>query len=444
MIYNKSSVSNISSVLRCVNCGHTHALNDPVYTCSMCGGLLDVEHDLEALRGVVSRDLFDARLGALDMPYNSGVWRYKELVFPGISDEQIVTRGEGNTTLYRTPPKLAAWIGAERLALKHEGENPTGSFKDRGMTGGVTHAMLVNASSVVCASTGNTSASMASYAALAGLQALVFFPFGNIAMGKLAQSVAYGALSVQVRGDFDVCLELVRQSCRQFGIYLLNSVNPFRLEGQKTIIFEILQQRRWKVPDWIILPGGNLGNTSAFGKGLHELLTLGLIDKLPRIAVVQAAGSAPFYASYKNNFAERMTVKAETLATAIKIGNPASYFKARRTLEWTNGIVESVTDQEILDAKAQVDASGIGCEPASAASVAGVRKLIANGVIRPDEDIVALLTGHLLKDPGIVIDYHQDALAGFTSTYANKMRVIEPTLEDVRALLSGQMVNVAQ
>lgn len=430
------------SVLRCINCGHTHALNDPVYTCSVCGGLLDVEHDLERLRPIISRELFDSRLGALDQPYNSGVWRYKELVFPDAPEERIVTRGEGNTNLYRTPPKLAAWVGAERLALKHEGENPTGSFKDRGMTGGVTHAVLVDANSVVCASTGNTSASMASYAALAGLQGLVFFPYGNIAMGKLAQSIAYGALSVQVRGDFDACLELVRQSCRQFGIYLLNSVNPFRLEGQKTIIFEILQQRRWRVPDWIVLPGGNLGNTSAFGKGLHELYTLGLIDKLPRIAVIQAAGSAPFYASYKNDFAERLTVKAETLATAIKIGNPASYFKARRTLEWTNGLVESVTDQEILDAKAQVDMAGIGCEPASAASVAGVRKLIAAGTIQPDEDVVALLTGHVLKDPNVVIDYHQGTLDGFESTYANHLRVIDPTLDDVRALLTGEKVPV--
>ncbi len=438
----RPSESTPLSVLRCINCGHTHALNEPVYTCSECGGLLDVEHDLDRIKPLISRELFDSRLGALDMPYNSGVWRYKELVFPDAPAAQIVTRGEGNTTLYRAPNKLAAWVGAEGLSLKHEGENPTGSFKDRGMTGGVTHAVMVGATSVVCASTGNTSASMASYAALAGLQGLVYFPYGNVAMGKLAQSIAYGAVSVQVRGDFDACLDLVRQSCRQFGIYLLNSVNPFRLEGQKTIVFEILQGRRWHVPDWIVLPGGNLGNTSAFGKGLRELHMLGLIDRLPRIAVIQAAGAAPFYASYCNGFAERLTVKAETLATAIKIGNPASFYKAKRTIEWTNGVVESVTDQEILDAKAQVDASGIGCEPASAASVAGVRKLIAAGTIRPDEDVVALLTGHLLKDPNIVIDYHGGTLEGFESPYANHLRTIDPTLADVQALLSDQKITV--
>jgi threonine synthase len=426
------------SLLRCIECGDTHQLDEPVYVCGKCGGLLDVEHDFERLKPQISRELFDQRLGALDQPYNSGVWRYKELVFPEASDEDIVTRGEGNTTLYRTPKKLAAWIGAEKLALKHEGENPTGSFKDRGMTGGVTHAVMVEASGVVCASTGNTSASMASYAALAGIPGLVFFPYGNIAMGKLAQSVAYGAISVQVKGDFDVSLDLVRQACREFGIYLLNSVNPFRLEGQKTIVFEILQQRRWKVPDWIVLPGGNLGNTSAFGKGLKELLDLGLIDHLPRIAVIQAEGAAPFYESYKDNFAERHTVKAHTVATAIKIGNPASYVKARRTLQWTDGVVEIVSDQEILDAKAQVDLSGIGCEPASAASVAGVRKLIANGVIKPSDDVVAVLTGHVLKDPGIVMDYHQGTLEGFETPYANNLRTIEPTLAAVQELLNRE------
>ncbi len=426
------------SLMRCMECGHTHELDDPVYVCGKCGGLLDVEHDLEALKPRVSRELFDRRLGTLDAPYSSGVWRYKELVFPEAPDDMIVTRGEGNTMLYRAPKKLAEWVGSQNLALKHEGENPTGSFKDRGMTGGVTHAVMVEATGVTCASTGNTSASMASYAALAGLQALVFFPYGNIAMGKLAQSVAYGAISVQVKGDFDASLALVRQACREFGIYLLNSVNPFRLEGQKTIVFEILQQRRWKIPDWIVLPGGNLGNVSAFGKGLHELHQLGLIEKMPRIAVIQAEGAAPFYQSYIEGFKERHTVKAHTVATAIKIGNPASFIKARRTLQWTDGVVESVTDQEIVDAKAQVDASGIGCEPASAASVAGIRKLIASGVIKPTDDVVGILTGHVLKDPGIVIDYHQKTLEGFQTPYANSLRTIEPTLEAVEVLLNQE------
>lgn len=425
------------SVLQCIDCGHIHQLNDPVYVCGACGGLLDVQHDLERLRPDISRERFDSRLSAVEPPFNSGVWRFKELVFPGAEAAHIITRGEGNTNLYRAPHKLSAWVGARRLMLKHEGENPTGSFKDRGMTGGITHAHMVGASSVACASTGNTSASMASYAALAGVQALVFFPLGNIAMGKLAQSVAYGALPVQVQGDFDACLDLVRQAARRYGIYLLNSVNPFRLEGQKTIVFELLQQRRWQVPDWIVLPGGNLGNTSAFGKALMELRDVGLIDRLPRVAVIQAEGAAPFYQSYREGFAVRHTVHAETLATAIRIGNPASFHKARRTLDLTGGLVEVVSDQDIVEAKAMIDASGIGCEPASAASVAGVRKLINAGVIEPSEDVVAILTGHILKDPDLIIRYHQGTLAGIQSAHANPLRTIPPTLEAVEALLSS-------
>jgi len=436
--------SSIMSQLRCLRCDATYTTREQVYTCRRCGGLLDVEHDMDALKKVVSRELFDSRLGALDAPYNSGVWRYKEMIFPDAPDEQVVTRGEGNTNLYRAPKGLAAWVGASALQLKHEGENPTGSFKDRGMTGGVTHAVLVGATSVACASTGNTSAAMASYAALAGLQGLVFFPLGKISMGKLAQSIAYGATSVQVRGDFDKCLEIVRESCAQFGLYLLNSVNPFRLEGQKSIVIEIIQQRKWRVPDWIVLPGGNLGNTAAFGKGLHELHELGLIDRLPRIAVVQAAGASPFYQSYKSDFEEPLVpMQAETLATAIRIGNPAGYAKAIRTLRWTDGVVESVTDQEILDAKAQVDRSGIGCEPASAASVAGVRKLILAGIIQPEEEVVALLTGHVLKDPDMVIKYHDGTLAGIDSNYRNQLKVIDPTLDEVRALLTQENALVA-
>jgi threonine synthase len=430
----------VKSVLQCIDCGNIHQLDEVVYVCAVCGGLLDVQHDLDAVRPLVSRELFDERLREVEPPFNSGVWRYKELVLPNVANEAIQTRGEGNTGLYRAPAKLAAWIGIDKLQLKHEGENPTGSFKDRGMTGGVTHALMVGARNVACASTGNTSASMASYAALAGLQALVFFPYGNIAMGKLAQSVAYGAINVQVRGDFDASLAIVRQACRQFGIYLLNSVNPFRLEGQKTIVLEILQQRRWRVPDWIVLPGGNLGNVSAFGKGLHELHTLGLIDRMPRIAVIQAEGASPFYQSYKADFAERFTMKANTIATAIKIGNPASFIKAQRTIKWTNGVVEMVTDQEIIDAKAQVDASGIGCEPASAASVAGIRKLIAAGVIRADEDVVGVLTGHVLKDPEVIIGYHSGTLQNLTSTYPNTLRTIDPTLDAVESLLNTEHV----
>lgn len=432
-------MSQPTSHLQCIACGATYDMLTAIYTCSKCGGLLDVQHDLEALSGQVSRELFDSRLGEVETPYNSGVWRYKELIFPDLPLDQVISRGEGNTNLYRAPKRVAEYVGSKRLSLKHEGENPTGSFKDRGMTGGITHAMLVGATSVLCASTGNTSASMASYAALAGVTGFVFFPYGNIALGKLAQSMAYGAVNVQVRGDFDASLKLVREACDRFNIYLLNSVNPFRLEGQKTIIFEILQQRKWRMPDWVVLPGGNLGNSSAMGKGLREWYELGLIDKLPRIAVIQAEGASPFYQSYQRGFDSFTPTKAHTVATAIKIGNPASYDKAIRTLKWTNGIVESVTDQEIIDAKAMVDQSGIGCEPASAASVAGVKKLISAGVIDPDEDVVGILTGHVLKDPDLVINYHNDTLEDqLHGTFANRLRVIDPSLADVEQMLAAQ------
>lgn len=425
----------MQSVLKCIDCGTEYPLDRLVYTCVNCGGLLDVIHDLEALRGQVTRDLFDARLGSLGSPYHSGVWRFKELVYPDIADDLIISRPEGNTNLYHVPD-LAEWAGLKHLWLKHEGENPTGSFKDRGMTGGVSQARRLGMNRVACASTGNTSASLASYAARGGMQAIVFFQEGQIALGKLAQAVAYGATCIQIPGDFDVAMRLVRQVAESLGIYLLNSVNPFRLEGQKTIVFEMLQQLRWEVPDWIVVPGGNLGNSSAFAKGLMELRELGLIDRLPRLAIVQAEGANPLYRGYRSGFSVHERVKAKTLATAIKIGDPVSYDKAVRALHWTNGVVEQVSDQEILDAKARIDASGIGCEPASACALAGARKLAAAGIIRPSERVVGVLTGHVLKDPGLIVDYHTNRIEGIHATYANPLLRVEPTLEAVQAILA--------
>ncbi|MBN1202054.1 MAG: threonine synthase [Anaerolineae bacterium] len=425
----------MASVLRCMDCKQTYPIDRRMVTCPVCNGLLDVEHDLDALRGQVSHELFDQRLGSWQPLDRSGVWRYRELVASHVPDGAQVTRGEGNTTLYTASPRLADYAGVAKLQLKHEGENPTGSFKDRGMTTGVTQARLLGARSVICASTGNTSASMASYAAMAGLQALVFFPVGYVALGKVAQSVAYGAISVQVEGDFDDTLALVREAADELPVYLLNSINPFRLEGQKTIMIEMLHQRGWSVPDWIVVPGGNLGNSSIFGKALHELHTLGLIDRLPRLAIIQAEGAAPLYQSYVEGWETRHSVRAETIATAIRIGNPANFPKAHRALDWTNGVVTTVSDQAIMDAKAQIDAAGIGCEPASAASVAGVRRLVDEGIIAPDDDVVGVLTGHLLKDPDAVMHYHADTLDNITATFANRMLTIRPSLAEVAALL---------
>jgi threonine synthase len=294
------------------------------------------------------------------------------------------------------------------LLLKHEGYNPTGSFKDRGMTVGVTQARRMKATAVSCASTGNTSASLAAYASQAGMPALVLVPAGQVALGKLAQTLAYGARTLLVRGDFDDCLTLVEEASRTLGVYLLNSVNPFRLEGQKTIVLEMLQQLDWEPPDWIVLPAGNLGNTAAFGKALLEAHRWGLISRIPRLAAVQAVGAAPFARSFAEDFAQRYQVRAETVATAIKIGNPASFDRAVHAIRETEGVVLAVSDEDILEAKAAVDACGVGCEPASAASVVGVRELVRRELIEPEQHVVAVLTGHILKDPGILIKYHQE------------------------------------
>jgi threonine synthase len=385
--------------VRCAACGKELPATSPRADC-LCGGLLDVVHR-QRETGATLRARFDRRLREGDDTVRaSGVWRF---LLPGPGP--TLTHPEGNTALYRRGA-IARWVGHDDLALKHEGENPTGSFKDRGMTVAVTQAVRAGATAVACASTGNTSASMAAYAAQAGLPALVFVPAGKVAAGKLAQALAYGARTLLVRGDFDACLHLVREASESLGICLLNSINPWRIEGQKTIVWELLQQRGWDPPDWIVVPAGNLGNTSAFGKALGEAHALGLIRRIPRVASVQATGASPFYRSFRGGFRRRYRVRAETVATAIRIGDPASHDRAIRTIRETRGLVTAVSDREILEAKAVVDAAGIGCEPASAAAVAGTRRLVREGAIRRGDSVVAILTGHVLKDPGVVMDFH--------------------------------------
>ncbi len=424
------------SILQCVDCSQQYPIDTVVYSCGACGGLLDVRHDFEPARQGLTQNLFDGRLGALSAPYNSGVWRYKELIYPGVDDGHIVSRMEGNTNLYELP-KVAAYAGVDTLFLKHEGENPTGSFKDRGMTTGLTQAKVLKMKRVACASTGNTSASLASYAARAGMQGIIFLQNQQIALGKLAQGIAFGAICLQINADFDRNMALAQQVSARLGMYLLNSVNPFRLEGQKSIMFEALQQLRWQAPDWIVVPGGNLGNSSAFGKGLLELYELGLIDRLPRLAIVQAEGANPLYRHYKSGFRQYQPVKAQTIASAIKIGNPVNVSKAIRALEWTGGVVEAVSDQQIMDAKAVVDAVGIGCEPASACSVAGARKLARRGIIQRGDTVLGVLTGHILKDPEATIGYHADTLPQLKPQHRNEMLQAEADIEEIVALLES-------
>jgi threonine synthase len=381
-----------------------------IYNCARCGGLLDVVYDLSAFSADELKQVWDDRLASKAAIDRSGVWRFRELM-PEADDAQIVTMCEGNTQIFAAP-RSAEYAGMKQLAFKHLGMNPTGSFKDLGMTTGVTQAGRIGARSVACASTGNTSASMAAYAARAGMQAIVFIPSGQIALGKLSQALDYGAIVAQIEGDFDDAMRLVREIANDAELYLLNSVNPFRLEGQKATAFEMLQQCDWRAPDRIVVPGGNLGNSSAIAKGFLELQAIGVIDRLPKITIIQAAGANPLYRMWQAGSETLEPVKgARTLATAIKIGAPVSWPKAVRALRTSSGEVEQVSEQEIADAKAIIGRDGIGCEPASAVTLAGIRKMVAAGRISPDEEIIAILTGHVLKDPDYVVSYHRGDLS---------------------------------
>ncbi len=408
------TINKTTAHLRCIetNCRATFAINERLYACPACTGLLDVAYEFDLPSADELKALFKSRKTSDAEIDRSGVWRFRELL-PFVNDfSNIVTIAEGNTPIY-TAPRSAEYAALDQLRLKHQGMNPTGSFKDNGMTTGVTQAKALGAKAVACASTGNTSASMAAYAARASVRGIVFIPAGQVAYGKLSQSLEYGSLVVEIEGNFDDAMRLVRELAQESELYLLNSVNPFRLEGQKAIAIEMMEQLNWAAPDWLVVPGGNLGNSSAIGKGLFEMRELGLIDRLPRLAVIQADGASPLY-EYVHSDNKSVFQPFEhpaTLATAIKIGKPVSWQKAVRTLEWTNGVVERVTEQEIADAKAIIGRDGIGCEPASATTLAGIKKLVAARVIKSDENIVAVLTGNVMKDPTYSINYHTDKLA---------------------------------
>ena len=395
----------MSEWLRCVTCEREYDAGDIRYTCD-CAGLLEVRRSPLTVR----REVFDERRTSRQPVDQSGVWRFREAVLDVASP---ITHPEGSTRLYER----------DRILFKHEGENPTGSFKDRGMTVAITQAVRLGARAVACASTGNTSSSLAAYAAQAKLQAIVFVPAGRVSKSKLAQTLAYGATCLQVRGDFDAAMRLVLESSKSLGMYLVNSINPFRIEGQKTIVWELLQDLGWNSPDWILVPAGNLGNTSAFGKALIEARESGWIARMPRLAAIQAFGANPFFRSFRERFATRHRMAAETVASAIRIGDPVSYDKAVASIRATNGVVEEVTDAELLAAKREIDEMGIGCEPASATTLAGLRKLRAAGTIAADARVVCVLTGHLLKDT--------EAIS------SDRIFEIDPDLKSVERALSG-------
>lgn len=413
-----------------------------IYNCPHCGGLLEVWYPPPAATPAELKRIWRERRtsnGPLDQ---SGVWRYREIIPFLESLDAVVTLREGHTPLLPAPP-AAAYGGLDALTFKHQGFNPTGSFKDNGMTCGVAQALRLGMPRVACVSTGNTSASMAAYASAAGLDPIVFIPHGNISYGKLAQALEYGAKTLQVEANFDQILALVRTLAERLGIYLLNSINPFRIEGQKTIIVEMLDQRDWNPPDWIVLPGGNLGNTAAFGKALRELHALGFIARMPRLAVIQAEGAAPFYELMRAPAGGFHAVShPQTLATAIKIGDPVSWPKALREVACSGGVVEKVSEQEIADAKAVIGRCGIGCEPASAATLAGIRKLTASGAMAASADVVAVLTGNLLKDPDYIYRYHTGKLeapdgASIHSRFGNQPTVVPNDADRIAAFLQG-------
>ncbi len=423
-------------------CRARFAITDVLYNCPRCGGLIEASYPDWSYEPAALKKLWrERRMSNLPLDA-SGVWRYREIIPFLAESDRVVSLREGNTPLLDAP-RAAAYAGLDRLTFKHQGFNPTGSFKDNGMTCGAAQALRLGMKRVACVSTGNTSASMAAYASAAGLDPIVFIPHGNISYGKLAQALDYGARTLQVEANFDQILALVRTLADRIGIYLLNSINPFRIEGQKTIVVEMMDQRDWRVPDWIVLPGGALGNTSAFGKALREMRALGLIDRTPRLAVIQAEGSAPFYdlAHAPEGASLRAVENPETLATAIRIGDPVSWPKALYEVRCSNGLVEKVSEQEIADAKAQIGRCGIGSEPASAATLAGIRKLRAAGLMRGDEDVVAVLTGNLLKDPDYIYRYHTGQLTTpsgtkIVSTFANQPTVVPNDPDRIADLLS--------
>jgi threonine synthase len=389
--------------IRCIQCDATYDLHERVLACTRCGDLLEIVVRVDRPVEELKRTWRERRMSN-DPRDRSGVWRFRE--FLPNEYQQVITMAEGNTPLVKAQ-RSGAWAGLRDLQYKHLGWNPTACFKDLGMTVGVTEANFVGAKFVACASTGNTSGSMAAYAARAGITARVYLPAGMVSLAKVAQSLDYGAELVEIEGNFDQALSTMLES-GDGKVYFLNSINPFRIEGQKTVIFELMEQLEWQPPDYIVCPGGNLGNSSAFGKALEELKAHGLIQKVPRLIVVQASGANPLYRTWRDGSAELQVVEQpETLATAIRIGNPKSWKKALRVLRFSNGMVLDVTDEEIGDAKEMIGRDGIGCEPASATTLAGLKKLVAQKAIDPGASVVAILTGHVLKDTDFIIKRHQ-------------------------------------
>jgi len=428
---------NNSTFQKCINpdCGAEFDCGQALFKCPECGELLDAQYNWDKIEVPNKLNHYAKRWADRRNPLDfSGIWRFRELL--NFCDDQYkVTIGEGQTILQQNDA-VAEFTDVKpgRLYLQYEGLNPSGSFKDNGMVAAFSHAKMVSATSCACASTGNTSASVALYAHHCGLKCTVFIGSGRIAFGKLSQAMDYGAQTIQILGDFDDCMRQVQDVCTKLGLYLLNSLNPFRLEGQKTIMYRIIEGLNWEVPDWIIVPGGNLGNSSAFGKAFYELKQLGLIKRIPRMAIINATGADTLTDLINNkkltwnsgkvdqeiidNYYADLTARnfsPHTCASAIEISRPVNLKKCLRSIDICNGVVRAVTDEEILDAKAIIGRHGLGCEPASAATIAGLKQLRAEGIIGADERIACVLTGHPLKDPNVTVNYHKEKQGIFSN-----------------------------
>jgi len=422
---------------KCINpdCGAEFDCGQSMFKCPDCGELLDIHYNWDKIEVPDKLGDFSKRWANRSNPIDfSGVWRFRELL-NFCEDKYKVTIGEGQTILQQND-LIAEYVDIKpgRLYLQYEGLNPSGSFKDNGMAAAFSHAKMVGVKSCACASTGNTSASMTLYAHSCGMKSTVFIGSGRIAFGKLSQAMDYGAQTIQIRGDFDDCMRQVQDVCTKLGLYLLNSLNPFRLEGQKTIMYRIIEQMGWTVPDWIVVPGGNLGNSSAFGKAFYELKQLGLIEQIPRMAIINATGADTLTELVNNkkllwndsrvnqqiidDYYADLTARnfsPHTCASAIEIARPVNLKKCLRAIDICNGVVRAVTDEQIVDAKAIIGKYGLGCEPASAATIAGLKRLRAEGLIGADERVACVLTGHPLKDPNVTVNYHKEKQGKFSN-----------------------------
>ena len=435
------------SWFECIRCERRYPINEIVYRCEDCGGLLDVEHDTEALKDRSAEEwkgLFEDRTRSSEWPYMSGVWAKKEWVAPQIDARNVVSLGEGNTPLLHIE-LLGREIGIPALWIKQCGISHTGSFKDLGMTVLVSEVNQMIADgkqirAVACASTGDTSAAMAAYCAAAGTPAIVFLPRDKISTAQLAQPLAHGAHVLAIDTDFDGCMEIVQEVTADQTIYLANSMNSLRIEGQKTVGIEIVQQLSWEVPDWIVIPAGNLGNISALGRGLMMMKELGLINRLPRIVAAQAQNANPLYLSYLDGFKDYRSVSAKkTLASAIQIGAPVSYERAVKVLRAFDGLVEQASEDELADAAARADRAGLYACPQTGVALAALSKLAARGEIKPSERVVVISTAHGLKFTTCKVGYHEGTLAGVTPRHANPPFELPADVEVVKDCIAREL-----